>query len=215
VRFLFDFISPYGYLGWKRIHAIADAHGRVVEPVPVLFAGLLGAHGTKGPAEVPAKRRYVFIDVMRQAHVHGIPFGLPPAHPFNPLVALRAAGMVSGAAQRTLIDALFAAVWGGGGAGIDSADKVAAAAASAGLDGAAIAEAAGTPEAKARLRTATDDAIAAGVFGVPTVLVDGAMFWGNDGLVHLDRFLGGDDPLAGVDVARWDALPSAAERKTT
>ncbi len=213
VRFLFDFLSPYAYLAWRRIHAVVEPHGRVVAPVPVLFAGLLAAHGHKGPAEVPAKRRYVFVDSVRLAHVHGVPFGPPPAHPFNPLAALRTVGVAPAAQQRALIDALFAAVWGGDGGGIDAPDKVARVADAAGLDGAALATAGTTAAAKALLRAATDDAIAAGVFGVPTMLVDGAIFWGNDGLAHLDRFLGGDDALAGVDLARWEALPAAATRK--
>lgn len=213
LRFLFDFVSPYAYLAWHRVHAIAAAHGRQVEPVPVLFAGLLAAHGHKGPAEIAAKRRYVFVDCVRIARAHGVPFGPPPAHPFNPLVALRAVGIAPPASRRALIDALYAAVWGGDGGGIDAEDKVARVADGCGLDGAALVAAAASPAAKAILRDATDAAIAAGVFGVPMVLVDGAMFWGNDALPHLDALLGGDDALAGVDVARWDALPAAAVRK--
>jgi 2-hydroxychromene-2-carboxylate isomerase len=65
IRFCFDFISPYAYLAWTQVHALADRHGRAVEPVPVLFAALLDHHGTVGPAEVPAKRRYLMFDVVR------------------------------------------------------------------------------------------------------------------------------------------------------
>lgn len=153
------------------------------------------------------------MDCVRSAHAQGVPFGPPPAHPFNPLVALRAVGVAPPGSRRALIDALYAAVWGGDGGGIDAEDKVARVADGCGLDGVALVAAAASPAAKARLKDATDAAIAAGVFGVPTVLVDGAMFWGNDALPHLDALLGGDDALAGVDVARWDALPAAAVRK--
>lgn len=213
VRFLFDFVSPYAYLAWQRIHAIVEPHGCAVEPVPVLFAGLLGAHGQKGPAEVPARRRYVYVDCVRLAHAHGIPFGLPPAHPFNPLHALRTVGIAPPEVQRRLIDALFDEVWGERRGGIDSGVGIARAAGHVGLPAMDLVVAGTTPEAKARLRAATEDAIAAGVFGVPTMLVDGAMFWGNDALPHLDRFLAGDDPLAGQDLTRWEHLPAAATRK--
>src|SRR5215475_4422211 len=111
--FYFDFISPYAFLGWKQIRLLAARVSREVEPVPVLFAALLGAHGTKGPAEVPAKRAYLFRDVARKAYRAGIP-GMrpPPAHPFHPLAALRAASLpVSADTRARIVDALFDAAW--------------------------------------------------------------------------------------------------------
>jgi 2-hydroxychromene-2-carboxylate isomerase len=85
LRFYFDFISPYAYLGWKQVHAFARTHALEVEVVPILFAALLNANETKGPAEIPAKRIFVFKDAYRKAHQLKVPFGPPPAHPFNPL----------------------------------------------------------------------------------------------------------------------------------
>ena len=79
LRFHFDFLSPYAYLAWSRVHALAARHGREVEPVPVLFAGLLAAHGTRGPAEVEAKRRYLARDVLRIASAWGVPLSAPRA----------------------------------------------------------------------------------------------------------------------------------------
>src|SRR4051812_42387593 len=91
--FHFDFISPYAYLAWRGIHALADRHGREVEARPVLLAGLLNATGGKGPAEVEPKRIYTYKHVSRLAHTAGIPLRPPPAHPFHPLQALRVAGL--------------------------------------------------------------------------------------------------------------------------
>src|SRR5512140_3653821 len=93
IRFCFDYVSPYAYLAWTQIHALAARHGREVTPVPVLFAALLDAAGTKGPAEIPAKRGYVFKDVLRSAHRLRVPLVPPPAHPFNPLLALRVSSL--------------------------------------------------------------------------------------------------------------------------
>lgn len=215
IRFHFDFLSPYAYVAWFRVHAIAERHGRAVEAVPVLFAALLAAHGTRGPAEVPAKRIYVWKDAVRSAHAAGLPIGPPPSHPFSPLLALRAVASVDDpAARRRLVDALFTAVWGGDGPGVTDPAIVASLADRAGLDGAAVVAAAGTDDAKARLRANTDAALAAGVFGVPTMLVDGELFWGNDSLAHLDRFLAGDDPVARTDLSRWANLPASAVRRT-
>jgi 2-hydroxychromene-2-carboxylate isomerase len=216
VRFLFDFISPYAYLGWKQIHRVAEPLGARVEIVPVLFAALLDAHGQKGPAEIAPKRVYLFKDVFRRAHALGLTVVPPPTHPFNPLLALRAASLPMDAqARRRFVDALFSATWGGGG-GIEDASAVASCARLAGLDGEAIVREAMTAEAKARLRAQTEQALAAGAFGVPTMLVSGELFWGSDSLGHLAAFLRGEDPLAGVGedvLARWEAIVPSAMRR--
>ena len=212
VRFLFDFISPYAYLAWTQIHAAVGRRGAVVEPVPVLFAALLNAHGTKGPAEVPAKRIYIFKDTLRRAGRLGVPLVPPPTHPFNPLLALRAASIdLPAEPRRALIDALFQAAWGGGG-GVAGAAEVAAAATAAGLDGEKIARSAGADEVKARLRGQTDEAIATGAFGVPTMIVGAELFWGLDSLDLLDAYLGGEAPLDPALLSRWSTITASASR---
>jgi len=212
IRFYLDFISPYAYLGWTQIHAVAGRLGRDVEPIPVLFAGLLDARGARGPAEEPARRAYLIKDLVRRAHDFGVPFVLPPAHPFNPLLALRVASLpMDAGVRRVLVDRLFAAVWAGGG-GVTDRDVVAAIAASAGVSPAALADAE-SPEGKARVRRQTDEALAQGAFGVPTAVVDGELFFGSDSLAHLDRFLAGRDPVTPDIVERWAHLPSSAPRQ--
>ena len=81
-----------------------------------------------------------------------------------------------------------------------------------GLDGAALVDAAGRDGAKARLKSDTERAIADGVFGVPTVLVDGELFWGADRLDHIDRFLGGER-ITDAELARWAAIRPSATRR--
>jgi 2-hydroxychromene-2-carboxylate isomerase len=240
VRFHFDFISPYAYLAWTQIHALCARHGRAVEPVPTLFAALLDAHGQKGPAEIPAKRAYVFKDALRTATALGIPIGAPPSHPFNPLVALRVCTLDRDPGpQRLLIDALYAATWGGG-AGVESREEVARILHSLGHDPDATIAAAETPANKERLRTRTAEAVAAGVFGVPTAIADGEIAWpqlrstarggtvrspgtrlrggrrGVDSLPHLDRALAGHDPFTALPAetrARWQRITPTATRK--
>ena len=214
MRFYFDYVSPYAYLAWHQLPAIAARHGQAIEPVPVVFGALLGAHGTKGPAEVPAKRRYILHDVYRKARRAGVPLALPPAHPFNPLAALRASSLALPDDQRrALIGALYAAVWQTG-EGIEAADAVARIAASVGLDGEAIVRAAGEADAKARLRAQTDEALAAGVFGVPSVIAHGELFWGVDALDLLDDFLARRESVPAELVARWETLPATSVRRT-
>lgn len=213
VRFYFDYLSPYAYVAWTQINGLAERYGREVEAVPILFAALLGAHGTKGPAEIPAKRVYVWKDVLRTSRVLGVPLATPPAHPFNPLLALRVSSVeMTRAERRRLVDTLYRATWGGG-PGVTEPGVVAQLASDAGFDGAALVQAAGTDAVKARLRAQTDEALAHGAFGVPSLLVDGELFWGYDSLGHVERRLGGRDPLGDTDVARWKDLPSGATRR--
>lgn len=212
LRFYFDFISPYAYLAWKAIGPLAARHGRPLEPVPILFAALLNTHGQKGPAEIPPKRAYTYKHTFRMAALAGLPLVPPPAHPFNPLLSLRVASLpLPEAARASLIDALYDAAWGGRG-GVESPDQVAAAASRAGLDGASLIAQASAPEAKARLREQTERALAAGVFGVPSVDADGEIFWGYDSLPHVELRLEGRDPLRPEDLARWADLPASASR---
>jgi 2-hydroxychromene-2-carboxylate isomerase len=213
VRFYFDFLSPYAYIAWTQIHPLAERHGREVDAVPVLFPALLGAHGTKGPAEIPAKRVYVWKDVLRTARVLGLPLAPPPAHPFNPLLALRTASTdLERAERRRLVDGLYRATWGHG-PGVTDPEVVARIADEAGLDGAALVRAAATDVVKARLKAQTEEAITYGAFGVPSILVDGELFWGYDSFGHIERRLAGQDPLSGLDLLRWANLPAGATRR--
>lgn len=215
LRFSFDFISPYAYLAWARLHDFAGRHGLALQVEPVLFAALLDAWGHKGPAEIPPKRLYTFKHVLRLAADHGLPLRAPPAHPFNPLLGLRIAALeLPAAEQRAVVDVLFARVWAAGEA-ITEPAAVAAALTNAGLDGAGLVAAAGRDETKARLRTLTECARERGVFGVPTFEIEGELFWGQDSYDHIERFLRGEDPARPELVAQWADLPAQARRKAS
>lgn len=215
--FYFDFISPYAFLAWKQIGAIARNANRALTLKPVLFAGLLNHHGQKGPAEIPAKRMYTFKNVLRIAHFAKIQIVPPPAHPFNPLLALRAASSEMDEASRVkLVDALYDLVWGtasvDGARGITDPKHVAEAAKRAGLDPNATLAAAESQAMKDRVKATTDEAIARGVFGVPTAIADGELFWGVDSLPHLEAALRGDDPASPASLARFTEIPVGASR---
>ncbi len=213
LRFFFDYVSPYAYLAWTRLPALAERHGRAVEAVPVLFAGMLNTLGTVGPAEVPAKRFYLYKHTHRLAHDLGVPFAFPAAHPFNPLLALRVTAAVREAeARKRLVSALFSAAWAGGG-GLQEPERVGACVAAVGLETPAVLAAAGTPEVKDQVRRDTEELLALGGFGVPTVIADGELFFGVDSLGHLERFLRGEDPLSPEERERLRTLPMAASRR--
>lgn len=209
IRLYFDFISPYAYLAWTQLPALAARQGCALEPAPVLFAALLDAHGTKGPAEVPARRAYLLKDVVRKAHTLGVPIDAPFAHPFNPLLALRVASLPESREVRVrVVDALYRAAWVER-RDVTSAEVVTEVLRAADLDAGLVAR---VGEAKSSVRAQTEEAIALGVFGVPTMVVDGEMFWGTDSLADLERYLEGNDPVPDDLLARWASLPSAAQR---
>jgi 2-hydroxychromene-2-carboxylate isomerase len=214
IEIFFDFISPYAYLGCSRIRALGERLGQDIEPRPLLFAGVLNALGTKGPAEVPARRAYVVKNVIRMAHRAGVKIALPPAHPFNPLPALRVAALdVDRALRWRIIDALFEATWAGGG-GIDGPERVAAVLRQSGIEEAPLMALASAPEAKERLRRNTEEALARGAFGVPTMFVNGEMFFGFDSFPDIEAYVRGEDPVTqqlGI-VEQWAKLPVAAAR---
>jgi 2-hydroxychromene-2-carboxylate isomerase len=179
VTYYFDPVSPYAWLAAGSLARIEAAGAQVVVQ-PVLFAGMLNAHGQKGPAEIAAKRAYTFRDVMRQAARQGLRFVGPPGHPFNPLLALRMCVALDDQAERRRFAlALMSACWERGDDISDAATLVRLAR-ECELDGAQLANAAQQPAIKQRLAADTERAIAAGVFGVPTFRYRDELFWGAD-----------------------------------
>lgn len=213
IRFYFDYISPNAYLAWTQLPALAERNGFRIEAVPVLFAGLLEAHRQLGPAEVRPKMQWMWKNVVRKAALIDVPLNAPAFHPFNPLLALRVSSLPLHADQKLrLIDALFDAVWVRA-MHIAEPAVVEKVAGEAGLDGAALVAQASQSDCKAQLRKQTDQAIAGGVFGVPTMTIGTELFWGYDDLPLLQRFLDGADPVASGSWANASAsLQSSAAR---
>lgn len=210
LRFHFDYISPYSYLAWQRLRSFAPEHGLRVEPIPTVFAGFLNEHGHKGPGEIPPKRAYMFKDCIRGAAWLDVPFEPPATHPFNPLPSLRASLLeMEDETRAALITRLYAATWAES-RDIGSAEVVSELCAEVGVRD--VLERIRDPAIKKRLLDAGREAIAIGVFGVPTMIVDGELFWGTDSFPHLARYLAGEDPVQAEDPARWAAVQPSAKR---
>ena len=195
IEFFFDFISPFAYLAFERLPQSLEGCSYVVDYRPVLFAGLLQHWGQKGPAEMESKRAWTFRHVHWMAASQGLPMQTPAVHPFNPLALLRLA--LACGPNRRVVEEIFRHVWQGGGA--DANDSVRLAALTSRLGPAR--DPAGD-EVKRELREATERAIALGLFGVPSYLCDGRLFWGQDALPMLCAALQGD---AWFDGPAWEA----------
>lgn len=208
INFHFDFISPYAYLAFERLPLALEGLSYAVDYRPVLFAALLKQHGQLGPAEIPGKRDWTYRQVLWLAHAAGVPMQMPASHPFNPLPLLRLALACGegGTANRYVCETIFRHVWRGG---EDAGDPGRIDALKALLSPKREMNADGV---KAELKANTDDAIARGLFGVPTLEVDGKLFWGLDSLPMLRAYLEGDAWFAS---GAWDSaaeLPSAVQR---
>jgi 2-hydroxychromene-2-carboxylate isomerase len=201
----FDFVSPYSYIAFKRLHELPNDVG--VELRPVLFAGLLSHFGQKGPAELAPKRRWTYRWCTWWAKELGIPFRFPASHPFNPLHHLRVA--IAAGPTPENVGRIFDALWA---TGAEAADPAAfkALAASLGVDAARL----GAQDVKDALKRNTDEAAARGVFGVPSFEVAGEIFWGADSIGFLNACLADPATLESEEMRRVDALPVGAARKT-
>lgn len=199
ITFYLDFISPYAHLAFEKLPETLMGLSYSVRYKPVLLGAILKHHGQLGPAEVPAKRDWTYRHVQWLGHQHQVQLQMPAVHPFNPLPLLRLAIAAAGGGDpnRYLCEALLHHVWHGG------ADALDAARLNALREQLAPALAPDAEAVKARLRQNTDEAIAAGVFGVPAYAVDDKLFWGFDALPMLRDYLRGE---AWFDGPGWHAV---------
>ena len=214
ITFWLDFISPYAYLAFEQLPQALQGLSWRVDYRPVLFAGLLKQHGQLGPAEIAPKRDWTYRQVLWLAHQHGIALQMPAAHPFNPLALLRLAlacnsqaaqQVAPGTVSRHVAQTIFRHVWRGGADATDAARLEA-------LRQTLNPQRDPAGEAvKGDLRANTEAAIAQGLFGVPTMAVDGRLFWGFDALPVLRAYLEGDAWFASGD---WDSVQAVAPGAT-
>lgn len=200
----FDFISPFAWIG---LHRLKELPALDIDYRPVLFAGILKHWGQKGPAEMPTKRRYTYRWSHWSAQHQGIPLRYPAGHPFNPLHHLRLA--IACGSQRDAIQRIFESVWT---TGKDASDPAGFALLLKNLS--VTQEQIENPEIKNTLKNNTEEAIARGVFGVPTLEIDGELFWGADSMEFAKAFLQDRSVVRNPEMQRLDALPVAAARKT-
>lgn len=191
VRLYFDFISPYSYLALTQIERFGEEHGIAWTVRPILYAAVLDRRGLIGPAEEPVKREYTTRDIVRAADRLGVPLVGPPEHPFNSLAALRTLCVFQDDPRALRLAVRLSTMCWGDGQPLTHPESLIAAVDECGLWAAGLAEKIASPEIKDRLRANTDEALEAGVFGVPTFIWEGELFWGHDRMAHLaDRLSG-------------------------
>ena len=201
----FDFISPFAYLQFETLAQLPPDLDIAFRPV--VFAGILNHLQHKGPAEIPGKRRFTYRHVQWLARHHGIALKFPPAHPFNPLRALRLA--IALECRREAIATIFHFIWRDGRSLDDPAGREDL---SAVLGIGDVDELTSQQRVKDELRANGERAIARGVFGVPTFAIDGELFWGFDATGMVIDYVTDPQSFNSVEMARIGDLPAAARR---
>ena len=182
VDFFFDVGSPASYLAWTQLPGLCASHGADLVYRPMLLGGVYQATGNASPATIPAKGRYTQMDYERHARRYGVPLRSNPHFPIITLFLMRAVTGIQlrrpGQLQQ-LLGCVFKALW------IDALDLndpklTAGILATGGFDPAEIESLAQDPETKAALKATTQEAVARGAFGAPTLFVGDQMFYGQD-----------------------------------
>jgi len=182
--FFFELASPYAALCALRIEDVAGRAGVRVRWRPFLLGPIFKAQGlAETPMRVyPLRGAYMMHDVPRRARRYGFTLSVPPDFPRNPLLAARVAVVaLSQGWGEDFSRALYRAEFQEG-RDIGQAGEVARVVAAMKRPAEAVLAAAQAPEVKAALRAETEAASAAGIFGAPSFLVEGELFWGDDRL---------------------------------
>jgi 2-hydroxychromene-2-carboxylate isomerase len=205
VEWFFDFVSPFAYLQLEQFDKLPATLN--VEPRPVVLGAILAHWGQRGPAEIAAKRVFTYRHALYRAQKLDIDFRMPPAHPFNPIKALRLAIAMGGSLD--VVKRIFRYIWREG-REVSSPEGFAALCEAMGYaQGAQAVEATAIKEA---LRRNTEYALSLEVFGVPTFALDGDLFWGEDAT---DLFLdcaASREWLDSPEVRRVSQLPIGVQR---
>jgi 2-hydroxychromene-2-carboxylate isomerase len=191
LEFYWDFSSPFAYLASTQIDGLVQRTGATLIDCPMLLGGVFRAIGQ---VDVPlaamgeAKQRYMMADIHRWAKYWNVPFAFPSRFPMNSLKALRAYLALPEARRVAFRSAVYRAYWG---EDRDiSSDAVLAE--YIGPDAALVLQQTQDPQIKQALVAATNHAVAQGVFGAPTFVIDGRdLYWGQDRMVLVEQALSG------------------------
>lgn len=189
VECFFDVGSPASYLAWTQLPALAERQQAQLIWKPMLLGGVFKATGNQSPVMIPAKGAYMLKDLARYARRYGVEMQFNPFFPINTLQLMRGAVAAQDLGQLdAYLNVVFPALWVKG-LDMGQAEVVAQVLTEAGLDSEQVFTHAGKPEIKDALKASTEEAIARGVFGAPTLFVGDEMFFGQDRLDWVESAL--------------------------
>lgn len=192
IDFYFDFSSPYSYLASEEIEALTERTGRELRWRPVLLGAVFKSSGGVPLTEgYGPKAKYSVRDFGRAASFIGVPYRHPSVFPIGTVAAARAVMWLQREQPHNVapfIHAVFRAFFVAD-RNVSATAVVLDIARSLGIDTEALAAGIQEESIKSALKTEVEQAIFRGVFGAPSVFVDGEMFWGHDRLTHIERWI--------------------------
>lgn len=206
IKWYFDFISPFAYLQMAQFSHLPK--NIRLKPIPVVFGGLLAHWGQLGPAEISPKRKFVYRFFQWKADSLGVPFKMPPSHPYNPLSSLRLC--IAAGSKIEDVQVIYNVIYGKG-IQPDSEEGLGMMAQELNIKNPE--EAINNINVKEKLKQNTENAIKDGVFGVPTFVVEDELFWGGDATDMMLDFLSNSALFETSEMKRISEMPMGKTRK--
>ncbi len=189
IDFYYDYVSATSYLAWTQLQGLCERTGASINYKPILLGGVFKASENISPMTIPAKWEWFKKDLERHAAHYGVPYQLNSHFPFSSVNALRGAFWAQ--ANDRIEDynrAMFTAAWADG-KNLSSMEALEEILTAASFDAAEAMKAMTLPENKSALMEATNAAAEQGVFGAPTMVIDGELHFGQDRLEWVERAL--------------------------
>jgi 2-hydroxychromene-2-carboxylate isomerase len=206
IKWYFDFISPFAYLQMAQFSHLPK--NIKLKPIPIVFGGLLAHWGQLGPAEISPKRKFVYRFFQWKADSLGVPFKMPPSHPYNPLSSLRLC--IAAGSKIEDVQVIYNVIYGKG-IQPDSEEGLGMMAQELNIKNPE--EAINNINVKEKLKQNTENAIKDGVFGVPTFVVEDELFWGGDATDMMLDFLSNSALFETSEMKRISEMPMGKTRK--
>ena len=193
IELIFDFVSPNAYLIWQPLKALADKHGASIAITPAFLGGMHKLTGNAPPfmrdASVKGKNEYTQIEMDRFVKKHGLSkFRMNPKFPFNTISLQRMLIALEPARRGELVELLLPPIWEDG-LDVTDTEVLGKILQDGGFDPEDLLARTQDPAIKQALIDNTENAVARGAFGIPTMYVDGEMYFGKERLGQIDEQL--------------------------
>ena len=189
VEFYYDFGSPTCYLAFYKLRQLEEKGKLKIEYRPILLGGIFKTIGNSAPANIPAKGKYMFLDIIRYAKRYGFDYNFNPHFPINTLSLMRSAvGMLEDERFVEFNDVLFKAVWRDQ-KNMGDPETVKEVIEKGGFDVNKIFALSTDQRVKDELKERTVKAVERGLFGAPTMFLDNEMYWGQDRIFMIEELL--------------------------
>ena len=193
IELIFDFVSPNAYLIWSPLKNLAAKYGAAIAVTPAFLGGMHKLTGNAPPfvrdAEVKGKNDYAMLEMNRFIKKHGLTkFRMNPKFPFNTITLQRMLVALEPEKQAGLIKTLLPAIWEQG-LDVTDADTLSKILHNGGFDGQALLAMTQDPAIKQRLIDNTENAVERGAFGIPTMFVEGEIYFGKERLGQIEEQL--------------------------